>query len=94
MTLPISIKRNNPIPIDSTSIWYSYDEMAKYAVSNKAAYVGQILGLVDETNKNADAYIILNTDGELMKLGSAVLVDNKTLQLAEDGSILLKNYGI
>lgn len=94
MTLPISIKRNNPIPIDPTSIWYSYDEMAKYAVSNKAAYVGQILGLVDETNKNADAYIILNTDGELMKLGSAVLVDNKTLQLAEDGSILLKNYGI
>ena len=94
MTLPISIKRNNPIPIDPTSIWYSYDEMAKYAVSNKAAYVGQILGLVDETNKNADAYIILNTDGELMKLGSAVLVDNKSLQLAEDGSILLKNYGI
>ena len=94
VTLPISIRRSNPIPIDPTSIWYSYDEMAEYAVNNKAAYVGQILGLVDETNNNADAYIILNTDGELMKIGSAILVDNKSLQLAEDGSILLKNYGI
>lgn len=95
MTLPVSFARNNSIPIDPTAVWYSYDEMAAYAASNSsAAYVGQILGLVDETNDTSDAYIILNKDGELMKIGSAVVVDNKSIQLAEDGSILLKNFGV
>lgn len=95
MTLPVSFARNNSIPIDPTAVWYSYDEMAAYAASNSsAAYVGQILGLVDEINDTSDAYIILNKDGELMKIGSAVVVDNKSIQLAEDGSILLKNFGV
>ena len=45
MTLPVSFARNNSIPIDPTTVWYSYDEMAAYA----ACYYGL-------TNADIDAY--------------------------------------
>ena len=57
MGLPMNVARGNPIPLDKSEIWYSYSEMEKYAKSNPIAYVGQILGLVNETDKTATAYI-------------------------------------
>ena len=45
MNLPMAIERNNPIPLDSTAVWYDYNEMHIYAMENPTAYVGQILSL-------------------------------------------------
>ena len=73
MGLPMNIARGNPIPLDKSSIWYSYEEMKAYATNGKVAYVGQILSLVDETTRKAKAYIILNESGDLQEIGS---VDN------------------
>jgi hypothetical protein len=40
MGLPVNIARGNPIPLDKSEIWYSYDAMISYAQSDPTAYVG------------------------------------------------------
>lgn len=93
MALPLSIERANPIPVDSTAVWYSLEEMKTYATTAATAYVGQILTLVDEASNSATAYVIENATGDLKEVGSATLGDNKTVILGEDGSLALKNWG-
>ena len=93
MALPQSIKRGNPIPLDTTSIWYSYEEMAAYAASGATAYVGQILSLVDEATNKATAYMIMDAAGTLQEVGKATLGDDKTITL-NDSTLSLKNWGV
>lgn len=85
MGLPMNIARGNPMALDTTEIWYSKSELETYAKSGATAYVGQIVQLVDETNKTATAYIIANVDGDLVEVGSSTLGDNKTIELTDDG---------
>lgn len=72
MGLPMNIARGNPVPLDKSSIWYSLEKMQEYAINSPIAYVGQILGLVDEVNNTSKAYIITNKSGSLMELGGGV----------------------
>lgn len=67
---PIAYKRGNPIPIDTTLVWYDMSELETYAASGATAYVGQVLAYVDSENKTASAYLITNEAGALMKLAS------------------------
>lgn len=90
MYLPAAIQRNNPIPLDSTAVWYDYDLMAAYAANDPTAYVGQILSLV--VDNVANAYIITNLAGDLEKVGSAVVTDNKTIVL-DNGAVAFKDFG-
>lgn len=97
MSLPICIKRDNPIPLDDSSIWYNFTDLQNYAVLNPTAYVGQILSFVDETAKTAKAYIILDTNGTLQEIGSGssinVNTDNKTIQISNN-NLMLKDFGL
>lgn len=70
MGLPMNIQRGNPIPLDDSSVYYSKATMETYAKSGVTAYVGQIITLVDETNKTCEAYMIANEAGTLIKLAS------------------------
>lgn len=90
MNLPMAIERNNPIPLDSTAVWYDYNEMHIYAMDNPTAYVGQILSLVD--SNSATAYVIMNTAGDLQEVGAAIITDNKTIVL-DDNIIAFKDFG-
>ena len=89
MGLPMNIARGNPMALDTTEIWYSLTELQNYAKNGPTAYVGQIVQLVDETNKTATAYIIANTDGDLLEVGSSTSGDNKTIELGDDGLLRL-----
>lgn len=66
MALPIAIKRGNPIPIDTTAVWYDKTELENYAKSGATAYVGQILTLI--ADNKCEAYMISNEVGTLVKL--------------------------
>lgn len=68
MALPIAIKRGNPIPLDTTAVWYNKTELETYAASGATAYVGQILTLVADSK--CEAYMISNEAGTLVKLAS------------------------
>lgn len=98
MGLPMNVARGNPIPLDKSEIWYSYDAMELYAQTDPVAYVGQILGLVDEAEGTATAYIILNTAGELQEIGASVDIpslkgDNSSIVISNE-IIALKNWGV
>ena len=66
MALPINIKRGNPIPLDTTAVWYNKTELETYAATGATAYVGQILTLVADSK--CEAYMISNEAGTLIKL--------------------------
>ena len=66
MALPMNIKRGNPIPLDTTAVWYDKTELETYAASGATAYVGQILTLY--AGGKCEAYMISNEDGTLVKL--------------------------
>ena len=66
MGFPLSIKRGNPAPVDTTAVWYSKSELETYAASGATAYVGQILTLY--AGGKCEAYMISNEAGTLVKL--------------------------
>lgn len=66
MALPMNIKRGNPIPLDTTAVWYNKTELETYAATGATAYVGQILTLVADSK--CEAYMISNEAGTLIKL--------------------------
>ncbi len=68
MGFPLSIKRGNPAPVDTTTVWYNKTELETYAKSGATAYVGQILTLVADSK--CEAYMISNEAGTLVKLAS------------------------
>lgn len=68
MALPMNIKRGNPIPLDTTAVWYNKTELDTYAASGATAYVGQILTLC--ADNKCEAYMISNEAGTLIKLTS------------------------
>lgn len=66
MALPMNIKRGNPIPLDTTAVWYNKTELETYAANGATAYVGQVLTLV--ADGKCEAYMISNENGDLVKL--------------------------
>ena len=75
MGFPLSIKRGNPAPVDTTAVWYDKTELETYAATGATAYVGQILTLYADipieggkTKKVCEAYMISNEAGTLVKL--------------------------
>lgn len=66
MALPMNIKRGNPIPLDTTAVWYNKTELENYAKTGATAYVGQVLTLVADSK--CEAYMISNEAGTLVKL--------------------------
>lgn len=66
MGFPLSIKRGNPAPVDTTAVWYNKTELETYAASGATAYVGQILTLYADSK--CEAYMISNEAGALVKL--------------------------
>lgn len=93
MPLPLAIDRQEPIALDSKTLWYDYNALVEYAESGATAYVGQLVVYVDETAGKSTAYLIQN-DGTLSEVGSgaAANVDGLSLQLT-DGVMGLYGYG-
>lgn len=71
MALPMNIKRGNPIPLDTTAVWYDKTELETYAASGATAYVGQILTLY--ADNKCEAYMISNEAGTLVKLAQTTV---------------------
>lgn len=82
MALPINIKRGNPIPLDTTAVWYNKTELETYAASGATAYVGQILTLV--ADNKCEAFMISNEAGTLIKLAQTTASGD----LAHDVAVL------
>ena len=80
MALPMNIKRGNPIPLDTTAVWYSKSELETYAASGATAYVGQILTLC--ADGKCEAYMISNEAGTLVKLAQTTASEDLAADVA------------
>lgn len=96
--MPLNIRRGNPNPLDNSSVWKSLAEAENYAKTSPIAYVGQILTVVSQTSideliiTTATAYVIDNEAGDLKEVGSSPVGDEKSITVADDGTVSL--YGI
>lgn len=84
----VSMKRGNPLPLDSNSVFASYSDLETY-VAGPLAYPGQIIAVV-----NVDSTGIYYLDQELaiQEVGKIPSADNKSIEVA-DGVISMYNYG-
>ena len=80
MALPMNIKRGNPIPLDTTAVWYDKTELETYAASGATAYVGQILTLY--AGGKCEAYMISNEAGTLVKLAQTTASEDLAADVA------------
>ena len=80
MGFPLSIKRGNPAPVDTTAVWYDKTELETYAASGATAYVGQIVTLY--ADNKCEAYMISNEAGTLIKLASTTASGDLTSDVA------------
>lgn len=91
MSFAKSFARLNGQPLDKSEIWYSFDEAAAYAATD-AAYVGQILAVIDSDNGSVKFWGIQDAAGNLEEVGAAVLGDDLSVEVV-DGVIQLKGFG-
>ena len=81
MSFAKSFARLNGQPLDKSEIWYSLAEAQAYATTD-AAYVGQILAVIDAENNTVSFYGIQNANGELVEVGSGNV--DEVVSLVED----------
>ena len=70
MSFAKSFARLNGQPLDKSEIWYSLAEAQAYAATD-AAYVGQILAVIDTANAKVAFYGIADAAGTLKEIGAA-----------------------
>ena len=82
--LAVYLNRQNPLPLDGTSVYNSLEAAQKYASENVKAYPGQIISVVTETE--VKVYKINN--GKLEELGKGSLVtDQNPKELATTDNV-------
>lgn len=74
MGLPMNITRGNPIPVDSTELWYSLTQAQEYAKNGATAYVGQTIKVLDEETQKVKEYVI-QFDGSLVENENSIVVE-------------------
>jgi len=79
MAMPLSIKRGNPNPLDTSDLYASLTDAQDYAKNDPTAYVGQIISTVVESTNNEGStvfevklYQIVDTDGTLLEIGGGI----------------------
>lgn len=75
--LAVYLNRQNPLPLDGTSVYNSLEAAQKYARENVKAYPGQIISVV--TGSEVKVYKINN--GQLEELGKGSLVTDQNPKL-------------
>lgn len=89
LTLDKSFARANGQPLDASEVYYSLDAAKAYAATAQA-YVGQKIVVVEDNV--VTHYSVEDTAGNLKELGAAVVGDENSITINDDGSISL--YGI
>ena len=95
MAMPSGMNRMGQFPLDMSSVYYDLESLQTYATSGAVAYVGQILSLVDETNNTVTLYAIKNTAGDLVEIGTDIVIPEVEIpEYSGDKAIEVKDYKI
>ena len=91
MSFAKSFARLNGQPLDKSEIWYNLADAQDYAAT-EAAYVGQILAVIDSEKNKVVFYGIQDAAGTLTEVGATPLGDNLSIEVI-NGVIQLKDFG-
>lgn len=81
----VSIKRGNPLPLDSNSVFQSYADLETYA-AGVLAYPGQVVAVV---NESSTAIYFLDQDLNIQPVGAA---DGQSIDFNTDGKLEVKGF--
>ena len=81
----VSIKRGNPLPLDSNSVFQSYADLETYA-AGLLAYPGQVVAVV---NESSTAIYFLDQDLNIQPVGAA---DGQSIDFNADGKLEVKGF--
>lgn len=84
----VSIKRGNPLPLDSNSVFDSYAALETYA-AGVLAYPGQIVAVV---NEDSTGIYYLDQNLAIQEVGKIPTGDEKSISII-DGKVQIKNFG-
>ena len=84
----VSIKRGNPLPLDSNSVFDSYAALETYA-AGVLAYPGQIVAVV---NDDSTGIYYLDQNLAIQEVGKIPTGDEKSISIT-DGKVQIKNFG-
>lgn len=84
----VSIKRGNPLPLDSNSVFDSYAALETYA-AGVLAYPGQIVAVV---NADSTGIYYLDQNLAIQEVGKIPTGDEKSISIT-DGKVQIKNFG-
>lgn len=84
----VSIKRGNPLPLDSNSVFDSYASLETYA-AGVLAYPGQIVAVV---NTDSTGIYYLDQNLAIQEVGKIPTGDEKSISII-DGKVQIKNFG-
>lgn len=90
LTLDKSFARANGQPLDASEVYYSLDAAKTYAAGAQA-YIGQKIVVVE--NGVVTHYGIEDAAGTLKELGAKPVGDEKSIVVAENGTVSLKGIG-
>jgi len=93
MSFAKSFARLNGQPLDKSEIWYSLEEAQAYALTD-AAYVGQILAVINTENGKVDYFGIQNASGELKSVGSTDIPEDIEATIDELNNLLTAEGGL
>ena len=81
----VSIKRGNPLPLDSNSVFQSYADLETYA-AGVLAYPGQVVAVV---NESSTAIYFLDQNLNIQPVGAA---DGQSIDFNADGKLEVKGF--
>lgn len=81
----VSIKRGNPLPLDSNSVFQSYADLETYA-AGVLAYPGQVVAVV---NESSTAIYFLDQNLNIQPVGAA---DGQSIDFNTDGKLEVKGF--
>lgn len=84
----VSIKRGNPLPLDSNSVFDSYAALETYA-AGVLAYPGQIVAVV---NADSTGIYYLDQNLAIQEVGKIPTGDEKSISII-NGKVQIKNFG-
>lgn len=84
----VSIKRGNPLPLDSNSVFDSYAALETYA-AGVLAYPGHIVAVV---NEDSTGIYYLDQNLAIQEVGKIPTGDEKSISII-DGKVQIKNFG-
>ena len=98
MNFAVSFKPQSAFPLDSRSMFGTYNEAYVAAQSaenagstNTIYYIGQILTVFEN---GIVSHYSIQADKTLKAIGASVIGDEKTITVGEDGVLSLKNFGV